>query len=112
MEINKLWKHILYKHSHLAERFIICVILKAYLNFLHSYYVSDPYNHRQLREALTYQEISDHVNHKATRLLTMGNALHESSLPYLRSYLNDSDAHILLKCAAVEALGNYPHKEV
>ena len=77
-----------------------------------SFYSPDPHNHRHVRSVLTYQELQEHVTYKSVRLLSMGNARHDSSLPYLRSYLNDTDAHVLLKCAATEALGNFQHAEV
>ena len=42
----------------------------------------------------------------------IGNAQSHDSFPYIVSYLNSSDTHILLKCSALEALGGIHHKQV
>ena len=42
----------------------------------------------------------------------IGNAVSLTSFSYIESYLNDSDTHILLKSAALEALSRFHHAEV
>ena len=73
---------------------------------------SDPYDHREKRSVLSYQDLQLHLDHKSLHLLTLGNAAMESSYDYIMSYVNDSDAHILLKCSALTAIAKYHTQEV
>ena len=76
------------------------------------YSVADPYHHRQLRSTLTELELQTHLNWKTLHIHALGNAVCDSSLGHLLSYVNDSRSHIVLRASAVDALANYNHKHV
>ena len=61
---------------------------------------------------MTEQELHDHLNWKTLHIHALGNAVSDSSLGHLLSYVNDSDSHIVLRSSAVNALAKYNQKHV
>jgi len=58
------------------------------------------------------KELHDHLNWKTLHIHALGNAVSDSSLGHLLSYVNDSDSHIALRSSAVNALAKYNQKQV
>eukprot|EP00058_Branchiostoma_floridae_P000530 XP_002586018.1 hypothetical protein BRAFLDRAFT_110184 [Branchiostoma floridae] len=73
--------------------------------------VHDPWHHRQLREALTRDELKRHYHEKATILQALGNAEFDSSFDHLVSYVNNTDSPPLLRTTALSAIRKYGHAE-
>ena len=61
---------------------------------------------------MTGSELQSHLDWKASRLAALGNAASDTSLEYIISYINSSDAHVLLRTCAVNALGRFDQPEV
>ncbi|CAH1277632.1 Hypp9725 [Branchiostoma lanceolatum] len=73
--------------------------------------IHDPWHHRQLREALTGDELKRHYHVKATLLQALGNAEFDSSFDHLVSYVNNTDSPPLLRTSALSAIRKYKHAE-
>jgi len=61
---------------------------------------------------MTDKDLHDHLNWKTLHIHALGNAVSDSSLGHLMSYVNDSDTHITLRSSAVDALAKFRHKHV
>ena len=72
----------------------------------------DAWHHRHIRSVAPPAELEGHLNAKSTHLLALGNARMESSYECIKSYLNTTDTHILLKTSALEAIAEYEQEEV
>ena len=73
---------------------------------------SDPFVGGNSRTLLTEQDLYDHLNWKTLHIHALGNAVSDSSLGHLMSYVNDSDSDITLRSSAVDALAKYRHQHV
>ena len=74
--------------------------------------VVDPWHHRQEGAILSVDKIQKSAEHKSLLLLVLGNAVADTSFPYIVSYINNTDTHVLLRTSATKALSNYQTEEV
>ena len=74
--------------------------------------LTDPWHHRRERDILSVEEIQKSAEHKSLLLLVLGNAVADTSFPYIVSYINNTDTHVLLRTSATKALSNYQTEEV
>ncbi|XP_035700070.1 uncharacterized protein LOC118432553 [Branchiostoma floridae] len=73
--------------------------------------IHDPWHHRQIRTALSTDELDQHYHEKATLLHSLGNAEFDSSFDHLLSYVNNTDSPPLLRRSALSAIRKYDHHE-
>ena len=76
------------------------------------YHKTDPREHRKKRNEMTKSDFKRHVSQKALNIMALSNAGHPMSFEPFRSYVNDTESHIQLRCSAVRAIARYEHLEV
>ncbi|CAH1794765.1 unnamed protein product [Owenia fusiformis] len=71
----------------------------------------DETEHRTVRSMISEKELEKHLHQKAGYIHALGNAAHDTSYPYILSYIDHPETPSLLKRSAVQALRHFNYEE-